>query len=416
MAITLIVKKIPRPDSIPSKHKNFPPLSGLKLDMMENKNKLKPNVPKVVIESDHPNINRRSNSDEDLYRPPKTNKFKNIHSHSIERKPKLSKPQEIEDDELVIDLNEPDDDDDLFNSIGINNKPRNSKHNSDKISTHADARSDRSYASTKSDRSDYQPNDYIMNDDEISNHSIGNYSNGNHSVNDFGSDGSDLDDGDYDTENDSVEMVEETEDPNDPYAGLSSEEKEKLKKKEYKWRYHMINQQYKNDPEIKMPIYLESKSVEELEEDYEDVMRQISLKENVENYRQYLIGSWMVMEYIGTQIIGIDLMGFTEAQTKAMNKYERLLIELGAKRSDSWQSNWPVEIRLIALTLFQAVIFFLGKILADKNPNMVSMFNTFTGQNISSHEPKNTTENTQTTTQTTEKPKGRKMRGPSVQM
>ena len=41
MVVTVVVKKIPRYDSIPVVHKDFPPLSGLKLDMLENKNKLK---------------------------------------------------------------------------------------------------------------------------------------------------------------------------------------------------------------------------------------------------------------------------------------------------------------------------------------------------------------------------------------
>jgi len=62
MVIAIKVIKVPRPDPIIKPHKDFPPLRNLKLDMMENKNKLKPNVPKYIIESQQP-YNRTESPD-----------------------------------------------------------------------------------------------------------------------------------------------------------------------------------------------------------------------------------------------------------------------------------------------------------------------------------------------------------------
>ena len=478
MVIAIKVIKVPRPDPIIKPHKDFPPLRNLKLDMMENKNKLKPNVPKYIIESQQPYNRTESpdlqlrnkdlslkhessyqsysnNGERKIYTDDPKTKFAELRkntqkpplsdnpdrSQNRKAEPYYSVPNNASTDELVIDLIDTrDDDDDLFESIGITNKKKKKRYDDDasvnsygseksglsdlaknkkqKLSetgsagpTRAERESERhkpsvhghsKYGSDKyskhgSDRN-YSRYDSVssggMTDDELS----------------FGS-GDDFDD---ESQYAGSQGDEGTEDPNDIYYGLSPEERDKKKRQEYKFRYHMIRQQYKNDTDIQIPLITEAKDLSEIEEEYEDVMRRIALKENVENYRQYLVGSWMVMEYVGTQIIGIDLMGFTEAQTKAMDKYERLLIELGAKRSESWQSNWPVEIRLIMLTLFQAVLFFLGKILMDKSPMAAQWLNNFTGTSNGNNSGETNDNNSMKDKGPEPKPRGRKMKGPNI--
>ena len=48
-----------------------------------------------------------------------------------------------------------------------------------------------------------------------------------------------------------------------------------------------------------------------------------------------------------------------------MNRYERLLIELGEKNYNSVGSSWPVEVRIIMLALFNAVVFIIVKLLSN---------------------------------------------------
>jgi len=69
----------------------------------------------------------------------------------------------------------------------------------------------------------------------------------------------------------------------------------------------------------------------------------------------------------------VTASGFTLIQMKTMNKYEQLLIELGEKNSVESFSSWPVEIKLIGMTLLNIVIFVGIKMIAGGlNDSMVS--------------------------------------------
>jgi hypothetical protein len=79
--------------------------------------------------------------------------------------------------------------------------------------------------------------------------------------------------------------------------------------------------------------------------------------------------------------VGFDMEGYTQQQTLYMAKYEKLLIELGEKSYvPASISKWPVEIRLMALVLFQTTIFIVSKIIAKKtNVNLLQMYNSVNG-------------------------------------
>ena len=64
-----------------------------------------------------------------------------------------------------------------------------------------------------------------------------------------------------------------------------------------------------------------------------------------------------------------------------MNKYEKMLIELGEKSYvPASLSKLPVEVRLIGLVIFQTTIFVSSKIIAKKtNFNLLQVYNTVTG-------------------------------------
>jgi hypothetical protein len=62
-------------------------------------------------------------------------------------------------------------------------------------------------------------------------------------------------------------------------------------------------------------------------------------------------------------------------------KYDRLLMELGEKSYTSWFNKTPVELRLLGLVLFQAGIFYIGKIVKDEyGSDAAEFFAQFTGQ------------------------------------
>lgn len=165
----------------------------------------------------------------------------------------------------------------------------------------------------------------------------------------------------------------------DPYAGLSPEERERQEKEEYIWRFRILKKKYKNRKDIQ--DYNEHDDLVTMKQTYERTLRDIQLEDNYESYRMYLIGGFMLMEFVSNNWMGVDLTGFTAHQMTMMHKYDRMLIELGEKSYNRWGSNLPVEIRLIGFIILQAGIFYLGKIIADKGGGaLTDIFKMFTGE------------------------------------
>jgi hypothetical protein len=213
-----------------------------------------------------------------------------------------------------------------------------------------------------------------------------------------------------------VEEVKAETDETDIYAGLSPEERAEKEKEEYIWRFRILKKQYGKNASIPIPEWNEFSDLGMMKQSYERTIKELYLDDAVETYRTYLLGGWIVMEYVCTQFIGIDLRGFTLQQTKMMYKYDRMLIELGEKSYTSWAMNLPVEVRLIGMILFQAAIFYLGKIISDKLGNSIGeLFKGFTGQPPDHNNNNNNTGNTGNNNEdeVVDSPK-KKMRGPKI--
>jgi hypothetical protein len=80
---------------------------------------------------------------------------------------------------------------------------------------------------------------------------------------------------------------------------------------------------------------------------------------------------WLIIELACTKL-GLNIGGYTVSQMKAMNKYQRLLIELGENNYVTYtneikniQNKWPVEFRILFIALVNAVTFIIVKMLAN---------------------------------------------------
>ena len=176
---------------------------------------------------------------------------------------------------------------------------------------------------------------------------------------------------------------EEEKEEEDPYAGLTPEEREIKEREEYTWRFRILRKQYKKN--INLPTFTEFTPLETIKNQYKQIIREMALDDNVDTYRTYLFGSWLAIEFVCTQWVGIDLSGFTKYQALMLHKYDKLLIELGEKSRGAWGANLPVEVRLIGLVLFQAAVFYLIKVVAGKfGCSVADLFSIFMGQPPSS--------------------------------
>jgi hypothetical protein len=213
---------------------------------------------------------------------------------------------------------------------------------------------------------------------------------------------------------------EPQEDPEefDIYAGLSPEERLIKEREEYLWRFRILKKKYGRNLSVQIPEWNEFSDLSMMKTSYERTIRELYLDDTVETYRTYLVGSWIVMEYVCTEYMSIDLGGFAVQQINMMYKYDSLLIELGEKSCERWTTNLPVEIRLIGMIMLQAAMFYLGKIITDRmGQGAGELFRGVTGQPPA---PPNTTESTNTESgnakdNTGKMPKAAgKMRGPKI--
>ena len=350
MVREITVIKKPRNDPIEDKPINFPPLEGLHLELMENKKKLKKNLPPIPIPKKKPTPPPPAKEAPKPDDTPSQETIKEKSSKSASQEPKKKKkksaPPAGEDGDLVAELG---DEAELV------------------IEELAD-----------------EPTGEEVED----------------LAGDEGEEAADA------TAGDKGDAVPEEE---DPYAGLSAEEREAREKEEYIWRFRILKKQY---PKRNIQEYNEHDDLHMMKTSYERTVKELYLEDSVDSYRTYLIGGFMLMEWAATQYMGIDLTGFTKQQMLMMSKYERLLIELGERSYNRWGLNLPVEIRLIGFILLQAGLFYLGKIIAERGGGTIfELFKAFTGQ-PSSMMPGSGAENAPAEGGTA--PTKKKMKGPSI--
>jgi len=179
-------------------------------------------------------------------------------------------------------------------------------------------------------------------------------------------------------------------------TGMETEDEDELKR-ELLFKFQLLKKSYKH---VSIPEFSMHSDYKNMNQTYENTLRHVSLDSNVESYKSFLVGGFMLLEFILGFWLKFDMSGFTQQQILNMNQYERLLIELGEKSYMPGGSNWPVEIRLLGLIIMNAIIFIIGKMIMKKTGNnLVGLMNSV-----------NTVFQSTTT-----KPK-RRMRGPSVDL
>jgi hypothetical protein len=139
---------------------------------------------------------------------------------------------------------------------------------------------------------------------------------------------------------------------------LSPRTSEQLKRLGYITNYTRLRDSW---PEYKFPDLPDESTTDYIINAYEHCISKIQLDMNVNQYKAGLIILFLVIEVISVKYMGLDGGGYTVSQIKAMNRYERLLIELGEKRLISIGNQWSVEVRITFIALVNFGIFVLMK-------------------------------------------------------
>jgi hypothetical protein len=88
-------------------------------------------------------------------------------------------------------------------------------------------------------------------------------------------------------------------------------------------KFNILKRTYK---EAIIPEFSEYTDLVTLQKSYDDTVRRLSLDSAVENYKKYLIGGFMLVEYVFGMWFKFDMKGFTQQQMVSMNSYERRII------------------------------------------------------------------------------------------
>jgi len=167
--------------------------------------------------------------------------------------------------------------------------------------------------------------------------------------------------------------------------GGDDEEDDEDKKRELLFKFDLLKKSYKGShvPEFSIHSYYKT-----MERTYDHTVKKLSLDSTVENYKTYLIGGFMMTEYVFGSWFKFDMQGFTQQQILSMSSYEKLLIELGERSYVPEGSSWPVEVRLLFLIIINAAFFIISKLILRKTgSNLMNMVNSMNTANAPSVRP-----------------------------
>lgn len=175
--------------------------------------------------------------------------------------------------------------------------------------------------------------------------------------------------------------------PNLAYMNDNAEEDNN--KRELLFKFELLKKSYKDVKDAKIPEFSMLSDYKLMKQTYEQTVRRLSIDKSVDSYKTYLMGGFMVVEFILGNWMGFDMEGFTQHQITTLGSYDRLLVELGEKSFVDEESQWPVEVRLLGMIIMNAAFFILSKLVTKKTgaSNILSFFSSL---NTAQSEPKKT--------------------------
>jgi hypothetical protein len=164
----------------------------------------------------------------------------------------------------------------------------------------------------------------------------------------------------------------------------------------------------KSYPNEDIPEFSIHSDYRDMKLSYDSCLKRISISNSADKYKTYLIGAFMLIEFVLGKYMKFDMEGYAQQQIQSMSSYEKLLIELGEKQYIPEDQQWPVEARLLFMIIINTGVFLMGKMILNKTgANLMGMIN---NMNIANNSNNSNNRNFD------QSKKKRKMRGPNIDL
>jgi len=145
-----------------------------------------------------------------------------------------------------------------------------------------------------------------------------------------------------------------------------AEEEETTKKREYLHKFQRLRRVY---PGAKIPEFSEHSDLKMMEREYDFIVKDLEISRFTEEWKMYLVMAFKGLEFFLVNFMEFeDIEGFAQEQATKLHRYESILAEIGEKNYIAEHKKWPPELRLIGLFLTQAVSFvairYMGKMIS----------------------------------------------------
>lgn len=150
-------------------------------------------------------------------------------------------------------------------------------------------------------------------------------------------------------------------------------------KRQLLFKFDLLRKSYRD---AQIDEFTMDSDYETMKNSYEMSVKTLSLDSSVQEYKQYLLYAFAIIEFVLGSYFKLDMKGYTSHQAAQMNSYTKLLIELGEKSYVPTGSKWPVEVRLLFLVVMNTAIFLVFKaMMKNSGENLFNIFKTTTNSN-----------------------------------
>ena len=164
-----------------------------------------------------------------------------------------------------------------------------------------------------------------------------------------------------------------------------SEDSHKIEeqKRELLFQFELLKKKYQSST-YETPQFTIHSDLDEMKKEYEFAVKRLSIDSSLTSNKKILFLGFYMIEMLFGNYLKLDMNGFAKEQMINISVYDRLLIELGEKSYVPTGSTLPVEVRIIGLIIFQAAVFLILKMASRSGGvNLLSVFAQATSNSLS---------------------------------